>query len=542
MTGWDELKSSVIDKNNCCLCGTCIGICPVSRIIASDEKITCNEIKCIHCGKCIAVCPGNGFDYYTENKKLFHADSLGVHNEFGYYKRIIKGYANNARIRDKASSGGALTALSCYLLDNREVDYVVGVVNNGSDCRVEAIRTTEEAICAAQSKYVFLPVNSILQYIRKNHGRYMFVGLPCQIEGMRNAAKTDPLIAERIVIYAGLFCGFNLSALATDYLIKKSGIDEDSILSVEYRAKENGKTGFKITSNKKEFFISKHGYTILNAVYSRERCWKCYDFTAEFADISFGDAWEEKNGYSRIIVRSEKAEQFVKELCETGYISIFPSGEEDIYNTQERIVNFKKKDIIVRKELLKDFPVNNVEYQQIGFIRCVKAALFLYLLKFGQTEFCRKLLEILPIQMIEKLSINLRSGSLAEFFRYLFWGIMTTAVNLICFWGLQKVGLNYRISNLLTILFTKAAAFVFNKFFVFKTSLKSKKNFLGELIRFALTRGATGVLDYFGLIFLVDHLFVNRYIGKTFMLIIVTLLNYFLGKFIVYKEADFYKE
>ena len=536
MTGWDELKSNVIDKGNCCLCGTCIGVCPVQKPLFSNEGIVEGNNTCISCRRCLSSCPGNGFDFRDENAALFDTSVSEDHNLFGCYKKILKGYSNYSTIRENASSGGVLTAMSCYLLEKKMIDYVVGVVTYGTECRVKALHSVDEVMQAAQSKYIFVPVNSVLQHIRENEGRYLYIGLPCQIEGLRKAAKTDPLIRERVFLCAGLFCGFNLSRQATDFLIKKSGIKKERITKLEYRGKIEDKTGFKLSSQEGKFFISKHGYTILNAVYSRERCWKCYDYTAEFSDISFGDAWEEENGWSRIIIRTEKAGKIIEELAENKIITLKPSSAEDILKTQKTIVNYKKRDIVVRRNLLKEFPDYHVEYQKINSIAWLKAAMFLAALKFGQTAICRKMLEVLPIRWLEKISEDMRSGKIAEILRYLFWGIMTTVVNLLCFWGFQQLGADYRVSNLLTIVITKIAAFLFNKFFVFRTSVKTLAGVLKEILLFMLTRGTAGLIDYFGLILLVDYLHVDGLFGKFIMIIIVTIMNYFFGKHIVYKK------
>ena len=98
------------------------------------------------------------------------------------------------------------------------------------------------------------------------------------------------------------------------------------------------------------------------------------------------------------------------------------------------------------------------------------------------------------------------------------------------------MGADYRVSNLLTIIITKIAAYLFNKFFVFRTSVKTLAGVLKEVLLFILTRGTAGIIDYFGLILLVDWLHVDGMAGKLIMIIIVTILNYFFGKHIVYKK------
>lgn len=57
-----------------------------------------------------------------------------------------------------------------------------------------------------------------------------------------------------------------------------------------------------------------------------------------------------------------------------------------------------------------------------------------------------------------------------EMMRYLFFGVCTTVVNLGMFTALRyKVGLNVRISNLLSIITAIVFAFLVNKWFVFQS-------------------------------------------------------------------------
>ena len=537
MNGWDELKKTVIDKGNCCLCGTCIGVCPVQTPFFQKGQIVNSGNNCIRCGRCVEVCPGKGFDFPEEAKILLHADYDKVNRDYGYYRTIYKGHATDPSIRGNASSGGVISALGCYLLEKKYVDYVIGVIGHTPETFfAEALTNTAEVKNASQSKYIFLPVNRIIRFIRENEGRYLYTGLPCQIQGIRKAAEQDPLLKKRIVLYVGLFCGFNLTEDGTEYLIKKSGIQKEAISSLEYRAKQNDETGFYISSTEKSFFISKHGYTILNAVFSRPRCWKCFDYTSEFADISFGDAWEEKDGWTRIICRTEKGEAIIAQMENAGAIETKPSYEEDIYTTQKSVLFYKKRDLATRGQILKDMPDYKTALIKQPALKQVKAILFLLCLQFGQTKLCRKILDYIPIRHLEKISKGLRSGFFAEFLRYLFWGFMTTAVNLFCFWGFQVIGLNYRMANLFTIILTKVAAYIFNKFFVFHTKSSSVKKVIQELFRFIATRGATAIIDYWGLVFFVEYLHIGSYVAKIIMIVIVTIMNYFLGKRIVYTD------
>lgn len=44
-------------SNDCIMCGSCEGECPVSAISAGDSKYDINPETCVDCGACAGVCP-----------------------------------------------------------------------------------------------------------------------------------------------------------------------------------------------------------------------------------------------------------------------------------------------------------------------------------------------------------------------------------------------------------------------------------------------------------------------------------------------------
>lgn len=541
MIGWNELNDTVIKNELCCLCGTCVGVCPVNAIKFKDEKISETENNCINCGKCMSSCPGIGFNYVDMNEDIFHASNENNNKDLGFYLDIKKGYACDEKIRYGASSGGIATAISLYLLENNIIDGVIGVVPEGKGYKAGILRTREEIIKAKQSKYVFIPVNEIIKQLLATDGKYLFVGLPCHIQGMRKAEKLNVKLEDKIFMYVGIFCGFNMSSMATDFLIKKSKISCKKIESIQYRGIKNGNTGFLIKSKDKDFFVSKHGYTILNAFYSKPRCWKCYDLTGEFADISLGDAWEMDGAWSRLIIRSKKAEDIINEMQNRESIFCIQSDIDDIYSTQKKLVNYKKHDIYTRQIMLKHFPDynlgNDIGSGKVNF----KAKIFMICLKLGQLNFIRSALGLLPIFLVEKVSIAMRKNTngkknLNEGLKYLCWGVITVVVGFVSFWGLSKLGMEYKIANIFSIVLTKMFAYITNKLFVFESKCNSIFDLVNEMVKFIISRGFSGIVEFVGLIVLVDYFKFNKIVGKGFLIVITTAINYFSGKNHVFKK------
>lgn len=123
-----------------------------------------------------------------------------------------------------------------------------------------------------------------------------------------------------------------------------------------------------------------------------------------------------------------------------------------------------------------------------------------------------------------------------EAFRFGFWGVATTLFNYFSFFFLKQI-MAYQIANLISIISTKILVYYTNKKFVFRTKTGLKGQVL-EVLRYVLGRGFTGVVDFVGLIVLVDVFGVDDRIGKVIMIIIIMPLNYILGRVFVFKKKD----
>lgn len=123
-----------------------------------------------------------------------------------------------------------------------------------------------------------------------------------------------------------------------------------------------------------------------------------------------------------------------------------------------------------------------------------------------------------------------------EAVRYLFWGIVTVAFNYLSYLLLQAV-LPYQIANLLSIVGTKVFAYCTNRKYVFR-SKSGKLDRVKEIIRYILSRGLTGVVDFVGLILLTETILPDDRLGKIIMIGVTTVMNYFLGKIFVFRRSE----
>jgi ferredoxin len=51
-----------IDKDKCCHCGLCVGVCPPDAIWLREVVIEVNE-ACTDCGLCVRGCPVGAIDW-----------------------------------------------------------------------------------------------------------------------------------------------------------------------------------------------------------------------------------------------------------------------------------------------------------------------------------------------------------------------------------------------------------------------------------------------------------------------------------------------
>jgi putative flippase GtrA len=124
-----------------------------------------------------------------------------------------------------------------------------------------------------------------------------------------------------------------------------------------------------------------------------------------------------------------------------------------------------------------------------------------------------------------------------ETISYAFWGVATSVLNIVVFYVLDWFGVYYRVSNLIAIILAKVAAYFSGKFFVFHSRCESAKELVLEVASFIAARIFTMLIDYFGLILLVDVLLIDRRVAKILMTLIVVIANYFLSKLAVFKRG-----
>ena len=123
-----------------------------------------------------------------------------------------------------------------------------------------------------------------------------------------------------------------------------------------------------------------------------------------------------------------------------------------------------------------------------------------------------------------------------EIIRYGISGVLIALVNLGVYTGFVSLGMRYEIANIIALVLSRVAGFALNKYFVFRSTQQGR--FWREFWGFMAARGLSGLVDYFGVILLVGQFHVDEVLSKGFVMLFVIVLNYFLGKFLVFQRKE----
>lgn len=336
----------VYESGLCTGCGTCMSICPKSavEIIKDDYEGTyIPQVKtetCDQCGLCLRVCPGYSVDFRELNLKMFGKQPENI--LIGNYIACYIGHATDYEMRYNSASGGLLTALLIFALEEGIIDgALVTRMSQHKPLEPEVFiaRSKEEIISASGSKYCPVPVNIGLKKILNEKGKFAIVGLPCHMHGVRKLEMINKKLQDKIALHLGLFCSNSVTFLGTEYFLQKWHVKKEEVKKLDYRGKgwpgkivvlfQDGKEKIIPRGTTEKSFLRRILFSSsFHFDFMPQRCLLCCDHTCELSDISFGDPWlpellkEEKIGKSLIISRSKNGEELLEKALTRGKIEL----------------------------------------------------------------------------------------------------------------------------------------------------------------------------------------------------------------------------
>jgi len=308
----------------CCGCGLCASIAGPSNVkveintagffrpnVLRHDLETWQEIK--------EVCPG------IRVSQGGNLNASGEERIWGPTLSVWTGHATDDTVRYRASSGGILSSLLIYLLETKQVDFVLHI-GVGADPFLPVIRasqTRQEVLDHAGSRYApSAPLVNLAELLEKEQGRCALVGKPCDVAGLRAYLQLHPEYMERIVALFSFFCAGIPSLLATYDMSKALGVNKERVKALRYRGYGWPGRATITTKDNQEFSMSyDDSWGKILGPRLQTRCKLCPDGIGEMADIACGDAWylqggrpdfEERPGRSVILVRTKKGQQILE--------------------------------------------------------------------------------------------------------------------------------------------------------------------------------------------------------------------------------------
>jgi len=331
---------------------------------------------CNGCGICYDTCPGHSVDFKGLNRDIFGKDAEDI--VLGSYLGSYIGHATEHEVRYRASSGGVVTGLLVYALEEGIIDgALVTRMNRDRPWEPEPFiaKTRDEIIEASASKYCPVPANIMIRELlsAQEDEKFAVVGLPCHIQGIRKAEQAYKKLKERVVLHIGLFCSHNDTFWQTDYLLRSMDASKDDLKSIRYRGDGwPGTMSVQLRSGK-DSSMPYHKAIFPHVLWfnAMNRCLYCCDLTAELADVSVGDPWipevtaGEKIGQSIFLVRTEDAHSLVLCAARDELLNFTPIPAERVKESIS-MGETKKVDVQVRmsfrKMIGKSIPDYNVDF------------------------------------------------------------------------------------------------------------------------------------------------------------------------------------
>lgn len=206
------MKNSDVTKTReldiCVSCEICSASCPEVAITMENiggrflPKV--DDGKCTDCGLCLEICPGVDVD-------PFGLRNQGIPDTMfdGPWLKIYTAHSNDLDMRKNSTSGGLITTLLVELIKNKGFDAAFVLpfaVFTGKPAQLKATREIPKIFSSTESEYIPASVYNVIKALKESaDSRYVIVGTPCQISGIKKYIKRAQQSEENL-LFLGLFC------------------------------------------------------------------------------------------------------------------------------------------------------------------------------------------------------------------------------------------------------------------------------------------------------------------------------------------------
>lgn len=317
----------ICDNSECTGCFACVNVCPIGAIEMKPGKIghiypKISE-KCIECNKCIKTCPVNKpLDLQTPNKTLAF-------------------WMKDDEEHRTSSSGGAAACFTNYILDNEGTVYGCASLPHGIIKHIR-IDKKEDAYKLKGSKYVHSYINDIYKSIKgdlKDCKKVLFVGLPCQVAGLKNyIGKTN----ENLFTIDLICHGVPSQEVLFEY-IESLGIKREEASEISFREAKGYYLTIKSLNKvlyRKSEYKDLYYMAFNDNLCFRDSCFSCrYSASKRVGDLTIGDFWglgkktpfnQDPHGHVSVVLVNNTKGQCLIEACSDKYFAVERTLEEAV--------------------------------------------------------------------------------------------------------------------------------------------------------------------------------------------------------------------
>lgn len=275
-----------------------------------------------------------------------------IHRYIGGYQRCYFTYANDTAIRDRAASGGSISALIVHLLESGQIAGALllrTAIREGKVRPEFFIATTPQEVLSAQgSTYsaVYF-ADDALPLLRAFEGRVAVVALPCDATILARTRAKDPALDAKIACVITLFCGHNSEPELTDAIVRRLGKGHGELVDFRYRfghwrgsLQATYADGTAVVRPFETFSDYRNLY-----FFAQPKCHHCHDHFGYDCDISAGDIWSPRMKahpikHTALITRTAAGQALVADALAAGVLSGSEEPIAEVLDGQARTAPF----------------------------------------------------------------------------------------------------------------------------------------------------------------------------------------------------------
>jgi coenzyme F420 hydrogenase subunit beta len=351
MKTFADLIEEVINPGLCQRCGGCVAFCTALNYGAlelNEDGIPRykSDEKCHGGGLCYSICPET-HELDDEVKKLTNWNP-----PMGCVLDSCVARAINPSIQALGADGGVVTALLLHLFDKGHIDGAIVTKKTGLFQRRPWVATTREEIMDSAGFHfdssngltlfselysTYSPTFVKVGYMgAKRLDRVAFVGTPCQVNTVRRIQALGMEPSNAVTILLGLFCTGNFIFGPE----QQRRLEEIGRFKWNDVSKINVKEHLMIHLNNKE--VRHISFDQLDFM-KRHACQFCSDYTAEYADLSFGGLGSPE-GWTTVIIRSPAGQKLMADALNRS-IEVYSHKRNPLLATEvlEKAIEWSEK-------------------------------------------------------------------------------------------------------------------------------------------------------------------------------------------------------